>query len=97
MLHAIEHLDDRSDVDHQPGFFEHFARDGRFERLAELHAAAGQTPFALQRFVRAPDQQHAAVTVEHDRADADDRSIGKPSHVLTSSHPHVLSLKSPSP
>jgi hypothetical protein len=38
MLHAVEHFDHRSDVD-QPGFFEDLARDGRLERLAELHAS----------------------------------------------------------
>ena len=86
MLHAVEHLDHRTDVDRQPGFFEHFARDRRLERLAELHAAAGQAPFALQRLVRAPGQQHVAFAVEHDRADADNRVDRE-----TSSVPHFLS------
>jgi len=89
-LNTVEHVDHGSNLDDQAGFFENFSRDRRLERLAELHAAAGQTPFAFERFMRAPGQQDVAVTVEHDGADADNRSIGKLPHIVTSSHPHIL-------
>ena len=74
-LHAVEDFDDRSDLDGQPRFLEHFARDRLFERFAELHGAARQAPFAFERLVRALDEHHAA-GVENDGADADDRSRG---------------------
>ena len=51
---AIEHVDDRSDVDGEAGLFAHLARDGGLERLAAFDRAAGQAPFALERLVRAP-------------------------------------------
>ena len=67
----VEHLDDRSNVDREPGLLAHFPRDRVLERLPHLDAAAGQAPLPLERRVSALDEQHA-VAVEHDGTDADD-------------------------
>jgi len=71
---AIEHLDHRADVHHQPGFLQHFPRAGLFERLAELHAAAWEIPRAFERLVGALHEHDPAVDENH-RPDADDRTI----------------------
>ena len=81
---AIEHFDDGSDVHVEAGLLAHFADQSRLERLAQLDGAARQAPFALERLVRALDQQHA-VAVEDHGADADDRTVRESPHILTSS------------
>lgn len=70
---AIEHLDNRADVDIDACLLAHFARDGGVEPLTELHGAAGNTPLPLEWFAPAANQQDR-VSVQHDSADADDRS-----------------------
>ena len=47
--------------------------------LVDFDRAARQTPFADERLVRAPHEQHA-VAIDHDRPDADDRLGGIFSH-----------------
>src|SRR5439155_11182214 len=71
----IEHLDDRADLDLEPGLFEHLAGDGRPQRLAHFDRTPGKAPFAFQRFVRATHQQYAIVA-DDDRPDADNRPLG---------------------
>ena len=54
---AVEHVDDRPDLDFEAGLFEHFARKPRLERFAELQPAAGQAPLAGQR-LEPPFHEH---------------------------------------
>ena len=68
----IEHVDDRTDLDVEAGFFLHFAGDGLLEGFAQLDPAARQAPLPFQRLVRAFDEQHA-IAVEDHGPDADDR------------------------
>src|SRR5439155_5777242 len=73
---AIQHFDDGPDPHAEAGFFEHLARDGLLERLAELDAASRHAPVALQRLVSALDEQDAIAFEDH-CADADNRAIWK--------------------
>ena len=68
---AVEHFDDRADRHLEAGFLAHFPSHGVFERLAELHASAGQAPLTFERLVPALDQQDATA-IEDDRPDAHD-------------------------
>ena len=74
MPDAIEHVDDRTNLDVEAGFLANFAADRSFERLAHVHGASWKAPLALERLVGAL-HQHDAVTVEHHRADADNRPL----------------------
>ena len=71
---AVEHFHHRTDFDGQTGFLQHFPRDRLFQRLADLHGAAGKTPLSFEGGVSALDQQHA-IAVEDDGADADHRPV----------------------
>src|ERR1700730_6427148 len=95
MVDAVEHFDDRSHFDCEACLLEHLARHGCLERLAELHATAGEAPFADERLVSAPGQQHPAPWIEHNGADADEGPIGKLPPFLTSSLPHFLTSSLP--
>jgi hypothetical protein len=76
LSNTIEHLDDRTDSDRKARFFEHLARDGIVQRFSDLHGPPGQTPFALQRLIRAAHQQNPVV-LDDDRSNPDDWPIGK--------------------
>src|SRR5437868_4510369 len=76
---AIEHLDDRPDLDRQTRFLEHFPRYRLLQGLAHFHAAARQAPLSFERRVAALDQQHTRA-VEDDAADTDHRPLRIRSH-----------------
>src|SRR5204863_7254389 len=71
----IENLDDRADLDLEPGLFEHLAGDGRPQRLAHFDRTPGKAPFAFQRFVRASPPQHA-ILADAALPDTDNRPLG---------------------
>jgi secondary thiamine-phosphate synthase enzyme len=71
-MDAIEGFDNRAELDGEARFLAHFAARGIGQRLAQIEQAARQRPLAFPRFVRAADDQRAAIA-HHDRADADHR------------------------
>lgn len=73
---AVEHLDERADVDVETRFFAHFAGDGVLQRLAHFNRAAGQAPFPFERLVRA-SHEHDTLAVHNDGAHTDDWPLGK--------------------
>jgi len=70
---AFERRDRAADFDLETRLFAHFARDGRLERFSSFDGAAGDAPFAFERFASAPYEQHAIAVQDH-RADTDDRT-----------------------
>ncbi len=74
--HAIEDFDDWSDIDVEPRFLAHLPSHRDVESLAQFHGTAGNAPLAFQRLPASANQQNA-VTIEHDGADADDRTRRK--------------------
>ena len=74
--HAIEDFDDWSDVDVESRFLAHLASHRDVESLAQFHGTAGNAPLAFQRLLASANQQNA-VAIEHDGADADDRTRRK--------------------
>ena len=89
---AIEHLDDRTDFDVEPGLLEHLAGDAGLERLADLDARrpAGSTARPAARSARF--DQHARGPSSHDaRAPTptirDDRDTTRLSTSLTRPSP----------
>ena len=53
---AVEDFDQFTDAYMQAGFFQNFAGDAFFERFSQFKHAAGNGPFAAQRFAGASDQ-----------------------------------------
>ena len=75
MMDAIEGLDNRAELDVEARFLAHFAARRVGQRLTQIEQAARQRPLTLARFVRAADDQRAAIA-HHYRADANHRVRG---------------------
>jgi len=79
-MDAIQHLDNRSDRDVEPGFLQHLARDSLLQTLAEFHSAPRQTPFPLKRWMSTL-HQHDPIAVDNDRTHTHDRPFRKGPHL----------------
>jgi hypothetical protein len=72
---AIEHLEKRTDLDLQPGFFLDLPTYSVDQCFAEFDTSARQGPLALAGLMTALDDQGFAV-LDDDAADTDDGTIG---------------------
>jgi hypothetical protein len=73
-INAVEDADDLTDFGLKAGLFAEFAFDGGRERLPDLDGSARNRPLAFERLFAATDQQYAAI-VDHEGADADERTF----------------------
>jgi secondary thiamine-phosphate synthase enzyme len=74
-MHAIEGLDDRTELDVESGFLADLSPRRIRQRFAEMQQAARQRPLPFSRLVGAPHDQRPAVAHD-DGADADRRVRG---------------------
>src|SRR6185295_18936127 len=72
---AIEHLDDRTDLDVEPRLLAQLSHETLFQRLADLYCATGQAPLPRERLATTLDEQNLSVAHDHG-ADADEWTIG---------------------
>ncbi len=93
VVHAVEGLDDRSDLDLEAGLLEKLATHRIHQPLAKLDDASGNGPLALAGLVRPPDDERAALPHDH-AADANHWRIGiRSSHMK--SHTEYLTFTLP--
>jgi len=75
-MDAIDELDQLERLDEEAGFFAYFAGDAIDDGLTQLEHAAGERPMAFEGLAAAAHEEHAAL-VDYDRADTDERRLGK--------------------
>src|SRR5581483_11277097 len=68
---ALDHARERADLDDEAGLLADLAGGALREGLAGFELAAGHRPLAGGGRLAALDEQHAAFSIEDDRADAD--------------------------